>query len=142
MTQLQAFSPFSSPAAIASKHVQVIMGIIPSKTNRKGIRVIPATATKKAIAIVYKPTAQKEYEASFANQCNKYRNANISQDFEIEADVYFSRRNADLDNAFKCILDCLQEVDAITNDNLCVRIVANKYIDASNPRVEFTLKII
>ena len=43
----------------------------------------------------------------------------------------------DLDNALKTICDCLQYVGAITDDNLCSKIVAEKSIDRRNPRVEF-----
>jgi Holliday junction resolvase RusA-like endonuclease len=45
----------------------------------------------------------------------------------------------DLDNALKCLLDCLQYAKAIKNDNKCVRIVAEKFIDKLNPRVEFKI---
>lgn len=46
----------------------------------------------------------------------------------------------DLDNALKTILDCLQMVEAITNDSLCFEIHAEKRIDQRNPRVEFGLE--
>lgn len=46
----------------------------------------------------------------------------------------------DLDNALKTILDCLQMVEAITNDSLCFEIHAEKRIDRRNPRVEFGLE--
>jgi len=45
-----------------------------------------------------------------------------------------------LDNALKTILDCLQMVEAITNDSLCFEIHAEKRIDRRNPRVEFGLE--
>lgn len=46
----------------------------------------------------------------------------------------------DLDNALKTILDCLQMVEAITNDSLCFEIHAEKRIDRRNPRVEFGME--
>lgn len=45
-----------------------------------------------------------------------------------------------LDNALKTILDCLQMVEAITNDSLCFEIHAEKRIDRRNPRVEFGME--
>jgi Holliday junction resolvase RusA-like endonuclease len=37
-------------------------------------------------------------------------------------------------------LDCLQKVKAISNDNKCIKIVANKFLDKLNPRIEFEIK--
>ena len=45
-----------------------------------------------------------------------------------------------MDNALKTILDCLQMVEAITNDSLCFEIHAEKRIDRRNPRVEFGME--
>ena len=45
----------------------------------------------------------------------------------------------DLDNSLKCLLDCLQYSKTIKNDNRCVKIVAEKFIDKESPRVEFKL---
>ena len=36
-------------------------------------------------------------------------------------------------------MDCLQTCKAIKNDRNCVKIVANKFIDKLNPRLEFTI---
>ena len=54
--------------------------------------------------------------------------------------VYESTWSFDLDNAFKAVLDCLQQVGAITNDNLCVGIDARKAIDRSDPRGRFSIE--
>jgi Holliday junction resolvase RusA-like endonuclease len=72
-------------------------------------------------------------------QCG-YRNRNIQGFFELYADVYFQSNQPDLDNSLKGLLDCLQSCNAIKNDRNCVKIVANKYIDKNNPRIEFTVK--
>ena len=53
--------------------------------------------------------------------------------------MYFQSNQPDLDNSLKGLLDCLQGCDAIKNDRNCVKIVANKFIDKLNPRIEFTL---
>ena len=47
--------------------------------------------------------------------------------------------SSDLDNHAKVVLDCLQKVGAIKNDNKCVKIVAEKFLDKVNPRIEFKL---
>ena len=64
----------------------------------------------------------------------------INGRFTFYVAVYESNNRYDLDNALKTILDCLQMVGAITDDNLCVRIVAEKRIDRRNPRVVFAIE--
>ena len=54
-------------------------------------------------------------------------------------DEKIMKDQCDLDNSLKCLLDCLQTCKAIKNDRNCVKIVANKYIDKNNPRIEFTI---
>lgn len=81
----------------------------------------------------------KAYESSFFMQCGKYRNKNIQGYFELHIDVYFTTQSHDLDNSLKVVLDCLQSCKAIKNDNKCVKIVAQKFIDKNKPRIEFTL---
>lgn len=60
--------------------------------------------------------------------------------FELYVNVYYPSNRSDLDGALKCLLDSLQKVGAIKNDNKCVKIVAQKFIDKERPRVEFELK--
>lgn len=55
-------------------------------------------------------------------------------------DIYYPDYVHDLDGALKGLLDCLQYVGAITNDNLCMTIVANRHFDKFNPRVEFEIE--
>jgi Holliday junction resolvase RusA-like endonuclease len=86
-----------------------------------------------------KTQAMKEFEKKFYLQCGAYRNKNIAGFFELYADVYFQSNQPDLDNSLKGLLDCLQNCKAIKNDRNCVKIVANKFIDKNNPRIEFTL---
>ena len=82
----------------------------------------------------------KEYEKSFYLQCNKYRNKNISGLFELYIDAYMGSQRPDLDNIFKVVLDMLQSCKAIDNDRNCIKIVAQKFVDKKNPRIEFTIK--
>jgi Holliday junction resolvase RusA-like endonuclease len=114
------------------KHECVIHGTIPSKSNQYRIVTIHGHGS------LAKTSAMKTFEQKFYLQCN-YRNRNIQGYFELYADVYFQSNQPDLDNSLKGILDCLQGCKAIKNDRNCVKIVANKYIDKNNPRIEFTL---
>ena len=120
--------------------VQRIMGNIPAKSNCYRIIILKNKDKTKEHGSLAKTTQLKQYERDFAFQCNVYKNKNIDYHFEIEVNVYFKVNRSDLDNSLKCLLDCPQQCNAIKNDNLCVRIVANKYLDPHNPRVEFTIK--
>lgn len=115
---------------LSEEQLQVIHGTCPSKSNcyRIGHKTL------------FKTDALKKYEDNFYIQCDKYRNKNITGYFEIYVSVYYPNQRADLDNALKIILDCLQRCNAIPNDNKCVKIVAEKYLDKDKPRVEFYLK--
>ena len=108
---------------------QVIFGNVPSKSNSYRI----------ANNRLFKTKAVTKYEEDFYIQCNKYRNANIEGYFEFHVRVYYPSQRADLDNSCKVVLDCLQRVGAFKNDNKCVKIVAEKYLDKTNPRIEFEI---
>jgi Holliday junction resolvase RusA-like endonuclease len=112
---------------------QVIFGNPPSKSNSYRIITIHGHGS------LCKTTALKNYENSFYIQCNKYRNKNIEGYFELYIDVFYPSQRSDLDNSLKSVLDCLGKVKAFTNDNKCTKIVASKYLDKANPRVEFEL---
>jgi Holliday junction resolvase RusA-like endonuclease len=114
------------------RHEQVIYGSVPSKSNCYKIITIGGHSS------LAKTSAMKEFEKRFYLQCG-YRNRNIQGFFELYADVYFQSNQPDLDNSLKGLLDCLQGCKAIKNDRNCVKIVANKFIDKNNPRIEFTL---
>ena len=113
-------------------HEAVIYGQPPSKANQYKIITLGGHGS------LAKTTALKQYEEKFYLMC-KYRNRNIQGFFELYIDVYFSSNQPDLDNSLKCVLDCLQNCKAIKNDRNCVKIVANKFIDKTNPRIEFTI---
>ena len=116
------------------KHEQVILGSIPSKSNQYKIVTLGGHGS------LAKTAAMKEFEKKFYLQCGSYRNRDIKGFFELYADVYFQSNQPDLDNSLKGLLDCLQMCKAIRNDRNCVKIVANKFIDKLNPRIEFTIK--
>ena len=113
--------------------IQVIRGKIPSKSNSYKIVTINGHAS------LAKQAALRAYEKSFYLQCNLYRNKMIKGLFELHLKVYYENQRPDLDNAFKICLDSLQDCKAIKNDRNCVKIVAEKFIDKLNPRIEFEL---
>jgi Holliday junction resolvase RusA-like endonuclease len=112
---------------------QTILGNCPSKSNCYKIIAINGRGS------LAKAAALKEYENKFYIQCNHYRNANITGYFELYIDVFYQSERSDLDNSLKIVLDCLQQCKAIKNDNKCTKIVARKFLDKNNPRVEFEL---
>lgn len=112
---------------------QTIKGNVPSKSN--SYRII----TLNGHGSLAKTKALKDYENSFFMQCGKYRNLMIDKYFEYHAKVFYPSMRTDIDNHAKICLDSLQKCKAIKNDNLCVKIVAEKFIDKENPRVEFKI---
>ena len=113
---------------------QIIYGTCPSKSN---CYTIVKVGNYHSLA---KTTAVKKYEKDFYIQCNIYRDANIETYFEFYMDVFYPNERSDLDNSAKVILDCCQKVNAIKNDNKCVKMVLRKFLDKNNPRVEFVIK--
>lgn len=87
-----------------------------------------------------KSNAMKKYEECFLWHVGPMRGAKIAVPFELELCVWFPSKRSDLDGCLKGILDCLQAAKVIVNDNNCCRIVAEKFIDRDNPRVEFTIR--
>lgn len=112
---------------------QTILGQAPSKSNCYRIVTLAGHGT------LAKTPALKKYEEGFFMQCGSYRNLNIDKLFEFHCKVYYSSMKPDIDNSLKVLLDCLQKVKAITNDNRCVKVVAEKFVDKDNPRVEFKI---
>ena len=112
---------------------QIIQGNTPSKSNCYRIVTIGGHAS------LGKTKALTTYENLFYIQCNKYRNAGIAGYFELHLKVFYPSERSDLDNSLKIILDCLQKVGAIKNDNRCVKIVAEKFLDKARPRIEFLI---
>ncbi|MGJ7024972.1 RusA family crossover junction endodeoxyribonuclease [Petrimonas sulfuriphila] len=112
---------------------QTILGQIPSKSNCYRIITIHGHGS------LAKTPALKAYEKSFYLQCNEYRNKGIKGLFELYVDVFNSSQRPDLDNSFKVLLDMLQSCGAIENDRNCIKIVAQKFVDKANPRVEFEI---
>lgn len=110
-----------------------ILGKVPSKSN---CYIIIKRGQHCSMA---KGKALKAYENSFYMQIGKHRDAMIDEYFEYEVDVYYPSNRSDLDNSLKIQLDCLQVAKVIKNDNKCTKIVARKFIDKLNPRIEFKI---
>ena len=114
-----------------TEHEQItILGQVPSKSNSYRIAQLGGHST------LIRSSTLIRYATSFYMQMGHYRKLAIQGLFELYVDVYFTTMSHDLDNSLKVILDCLQTGGAIKNDNRCVKIVAQKFIDRRNPRVE------
>lgn len=114
---------------------EIIYGQIVAKANH--YLAVPGKDEQRRII---KDEVIREYERTFVEQCRIYKDRRISGRFTLIVDVFYKSARYDLDNSIKTLLDCLQMVNAITNDNLCFNLIANKYIDIHHPRVEFCIK--
>ena len=110
-----------------------ILGKIPSKSNCYKVITLGGHGS------LAKTKALKEYERKFFLQCTE-RERNIQGFFKLRIDVYLESQRQDLDNPLKTFLDCLQQCHVIKNDNTCIEIIARKFIDKVNPRVEYELE--
>lgn len=119
----------------------VIAGKVPSKSNCYRI----ATGRGGRHTLV-KQADLTGYEQQFWWQCPRRGKPGaplISTAFRLEVDVYYHKHHCDLDNAFKIILDALQKpCYVVSDDDLCMEIVARKHIDRANPRIEFIIETI
>lgn len=113
---------------------ETIHGQVISKANNYQI------GNNNGMRHIIKSEEIRSYERSFKEQCRLYKDKHISAPFTLHVVVVESSRRYDLDNALKTLLDCLQMVNAITDDNLCERIIANKRIDKSRPHVKFAIE--
>lgn len=114
---------------------EVINGQILAKANH--YQAVPDTATGGSRIIL--DEAFRRYAQSFKQQCHIYAGRGIDRPFLLFCHVWHSNRRFDLDNSLKTLLDLLQDVGAITDDNLCIGIQAVKHVDPQNPRVEFAI---
>jgi Holliday junction resolvase RusA-like endonuclease len=114
-----------------------VFGNTPSKSNC--YKIITIGSGFKKHSSLAKTKAMKEYENSFYMQVGKCRGKMITDYFNFEIDVYYPSNRSDLDNSLKVVLDCLQKAEVIKNDNKCTQIIARKFIDKINPRIEFKI---
>lgn len=114
---------------------ETIYGQVVSKTNHYQV-----AQTNNGEQRIIKDFKIRNYEKSFCLQCRKYRHKRIDKPIRFFLRVWYIHNDFDLDNSIKTILDCLQYCDAITNDNLVVEIVAQKFISTELPRVEYAIE--
>ncbi len=115
---------------------QTILTQVPSKSNC--YRII----TLNGHGSLCKTKALKDFENTFFMQCGTYRNLMIDSYFEIHCRVYYPSMRSDIDNAMKGVLDAAQKAKVIKNDNLCVKVIAEKFIDKERPRLEFMINLV
>jgi Holliday junction resolvase RusA-like endonuclease len=114
---------------------EIIYGQIIAKANH--YMAVPGNGGLRRII---KDDKIRKYEQSFREQCTLYKDKHISDHFILHAIVWQSSLRFDLDNSIKTLLDCLQYVNAISDDNLCFKIDAEKRVNGSRPRIEFWLE--
>lgn len=114
--------------------IEVINGQIVAKANH--YMAVPDGAGGRRII---KDKKIRHYEGTFKKQCVIYRDRNINVPFRLEVDFFYCSNKYDVDNSVKTLLDCLQYANAITNDNLCWSLQAQKHIDKFRPRVEYRI---
>jgi Holliday junction resolvase RusA-like endonuclease len=132
-----------------------IFGNPPSKSNCYQIITIPArparagAPARKAHASLGKTKALRAYEKNFQRQLTGAHRLMIECRITVCLRVYYDSERPDLDNCFKVIFDCLQppKVKApmppikgvIKNDRQVRRIIAERFKDTKNPRVEIEI---
>ena len=114
---------------------EIIYGQVVSKANNYEVG-----NDKHGGRYIIKSEAIRAYERSFIEQCQIYKDRLINCHFTLYVAVYESSVRYDLDNALKTILDCLQMAKAITDDNLCRKIVAEKRVDKHWPRIVYAIQ--
>lgn len=114
---------------------EIVYGQILAKANHYQVGLNKGTGERHIIL----DEAFREYARSFREQCHIYAQRGIDRPFILFCHVWHSNRRFDLDNSLKTLLDLLQDVGAITDDNLCIGIQAVKHIDPIRPRIEFAI---
>ena len=117
------------------KQRETIYGQILAKANH--YQAVPDKATGGSRIIL--DEAYRRYAQNFKQQCKVYKDRLIDAPFILYVHVWHSSNRFDLDNSLKSLLDLLQDVRAITDDNLCIGIQAVKHIDKQRPRIEYCI---
>lgn len=81
----------------------------------------------------------KDYEKSFLSQCTLYKDKRIDVPFILYLAVYNRHNLFDIDGAVTTTLDCLEMANAITNDNLCIKVISEKRL-CDNPKIIYAIK--
>jgi crossover junction endodeoxyribonuclease RusA len=80
----------------------------------------------------------RAYKAASALRAKVARLRKLEGPVEVLVGVYRPRRRGDLDNVLKAVLDALKGI-AWNDDEQVVRIVATRWEDRDNPRVELVI---
>lgn len=123
-----------TPKIMSDETWTTIYGQVPSKSNCYRIITLGGHGS------LAKSQALRDYEQNFYMQIGSLRNRNIEGFFEFNARVYYPNNRSDIDNSTKILLDCLQKANVIKNDNRCVKLIVEKFIDKDRPRVELFIK--
>lgn len=127
--------PYRANLTANDMEIETILGEVVAKANH-----YMAVPDKQGGRRIIKDEAIRAYERAFKQQCTKYKDKRIAFPFYLYVKVFYRNANHDLDNSLKTLLDCLQYCNVITNDNLCVQIVAEKHRDPRNPRLEYGIR--
>lgn len=121
---------------ITASDFETIEGNPIAKANHYMVAVNPSTGERH----INKDEVIRAYEKSFREQAKMYAGRFISSPFKLYVKAFFRTNANDLDNILKTLLDCLQDVKAISNDNLCVEIAAKKFVDKHHPRIMYAIE--
>lgn len=114
---------------------EIIYGIPIGKKNH-----YRAGMSKNGKAFIYKDRVLTDYETLFKDSCRIYKDRNIKVPFILYLAIFTDNKRLDIDNVVTSVLDNLQAVRAISNDNLCKKIVAEKRPAKGIPRVQFAIE--
>ncbi len=115
-----------------------IYGQPPSKSNSYKITTIKPRGKEPYSSLGKTPKLQK-YEKNFYKQLTGRHRLALECPLTARVLVYFESERPDLDNSLKIVFDCLQKGGVIVNDRQIRKIVAERFKDAKNPRVEISL---
>lgn len=113
---------------------EIIYGWCPSKKNH-----YQSAINCHGKSYIYKDKTLTGYEENFARQCKIYAGRKIDYPFVLYFVLFTDNSLQDLDNPLNTVLDCLEMVEAICNDNLCRKIVAERRAANGVPRVQFAI---
>ena len=119
-------------SSLEAKFDFVVQGEPASKANQRRVILVGKTPrvikSKKAI----------DYVRSFAIQCPR-SDPLLTEDLELEVEIWFASRRPDLDGAVSLIMDAMQDL-LIKNDRQIKVIKAYWNLDRENPRSRIQLR--
>lgn len=96
---------------------------------------------KTGKGVFYKAVEAKDWER-LADQMLSYKKINpVSDECIVHLDYYFKTKGRDVDSSIKIVLDTLQRNRVLSNDRIVKRVIATKYKDKFDPRVEVEITL-